>query len=91
MLWYCGSWVWRGFEPRGRPIRPTPPVKGLTVAARGVLCSPYSRSPCTLSQGGDRVVRPRTLYMSVAHLDAPTVTLESDGLPRSFVSMFVVS
>ena len=35
------------------------------VAARGILCGPYSRSPCTLSQGGDRVVRPRMLYTSV--------------------------
>ena len=29
MLWYCGTWVWRGFEPRERPVRPAP-VKGLT-------------------------------------------------------------
>ena len=36
-----------------------------TAAARGVLCGPYSRSPCTLIQGGDRVVRPRMLYTSV--------------------------
>ncbi len=31
------------------------------VAARGVLCGPYSRSPCMLNQGGDRVVLSRTL------------------------------
>ena len=24
MLWYCGMWVWRGLEPRGRPVRPAP-------------------------------------------------------------------
>ena len=29
VLWYCGMWVWRGFEPRGRPVRPAP-VQGLT-------------------------------------------------------------
>ncbi len=29
MLWYCETWVWRGFEPRERPVRPAP-VKGLT-------------------------------------------------------------
>ena len=29
MLWYCGTWVWRGFEPRERTVRPAP-VKGLT-------------------------------------------------------------
>ena len=28
VLWYCGTWVWRGFEPRERPVRPAP-VKGL--------------------------------------------------------------
>ena len=29
VLWYRGTWVWRGFEPRERPVRPAP-VKGLT-------------------------------------------------------------
>ncbi len=35
------------------------------VATQGKLCGPYSRSPCALSHGGDRVVRTRTLYTSV--------------------------
>ena len=30
MLWYCGAWVWRGFEPRERPVR-LATIKGLTL------------------------------------------------------------
>ena len=30
MLWYHGTWVWRGLEPRGRPVHPVP-IKGLTL------------------------------------------------------------
>ena len=32
MLWYCGTWVWTGFEPRERPVRPAS-VKGLTSSS----------------------------------------------------------
>ncbi len=24
VLWYCGTWVWRGFEQRERPAHPAP-------------------------------------------------------------------
>ena len=30
VLWYCGTWVWRGFEPREQPVRPAP-VKGFIL------------------------------------------------------------
>ncbi len=32
VLWYCGTWVWTGFEPRERPVRPAS-VKGLTSSS----------------------------------------------------------